>query len=59
MLILLILLNPSDNSHFKEQKVVMSESQITDLDQVEGEGQVDKIADLGLWPFFSSYACKL
>ena len=29
------------------------------LDEVQGEGLVDKIADLGLWPFFSSYACKL
>ena len=29
------------------------------IDQVEGEVLVDKIADLGLWPFFSSYACKL
>ena len=24
-----------------------------------GEGQVDKIADLGFWIFFSSYVCKL
>ena len=31
----------------------------THLDQVEGEGQVDKIADLGFWIFFSSYVCKL
>ena len=30
-----------------------------ELDQVEDEGLVDKIADLGLWPFFSSYASKL
>ena len=29
------------------------------IDQVEGEGLVDKIADLGLWHFFSSDACKL
>ena len=35
MLILLILLNPRDNSHFKEQKVVMSESQITDLEDLD------------------------
>ena len=32
---------------------------VTYIDQVEGDGLVDKIADLGLWPFFSSYACKL
>ena len=25
---------------------------------MEGEGQVNKIADLGLWLFYSSYACK-
>ena len=26
---------------------------------VGGEGLVDKISELGLWPFFTSYVCKV